>query len=195
MNFTFLVLILNSFLLVFPLIQNTFSQEKFIEFENNNYEIKIEYPKSWNIRQGDIEPGDFKTEIAILEPRGELSIQSDSDYHCGDICIVLFIDNSPHEDNLAIETFVDQTINSLKDDLDNFEVISYDTTNTKIDDHEAYKLLYEEENKDKNYITIQRGSILDNRIYIIEYKAMEEYYEQYLPVAEKIIESLKLPNK
>ena len=195
MNFTFLVLILNSFLLVSPLIQNTFSQEKFVEFENNNYEIKIEYPKSWNIRQGDIEPGDFKTEIAILEPRGELSIQSDSDYHCGDICIVLFIDNSAHEDNLAIETFVDQTINSLKDDLDNFEVISYDTTNTKIDDHEAYKLIYEEENKDKNYITIQRGSILDNQIYIIEYKAMEEYYEQYLPVAEKIIESLKLPNK
>jgi hypothetical protein len=60
---------LNLLLLVSPLIQIAFSQEKFIEFENKDYDIKIEYPQSWNIREGDIEPGDFKTEIAIFEPQ------------------------------------------------------------------------------------------------------------------------------
>jgi serine/threonine-protein kinase len=177
------------------MMQIAFSQEKFIEFENNNYDIKIEYPQSWNIREGDIEPGDFKTEIAILEPQGEFGIHRSDDYNCGDVCIALFIDNTPRESNLAIETYVDQTINSLKDDLDKFEVIYYDTTNTKVDDHQAYKLVYEEENKDKKYITIQRGVIFDNQVYIVEYKAMEEYYEQYLPIAEEIVESLKLPEK
>lgn len=44
-------------------------------------------------------------------------------------------------------------------------------------------------------MTIQRGVILDNQIYIIEYKAIEEYYEQYLPIIDKIIQSLKLPDK
>ena len=195
MKILFLLLILNSIFLVTSMMQNALSQEKFIEFENNSYDIKIEYPQSWNIREGDIEPGDFKTEIVILEPQGEFGIHRSDDYNCGDVCIALFIDNTPRESNLAIETHVDQTINSLKDDLDNFEVIYYDTTNTKVDDHQAYKLVYEEENKDKKYITIQRGVIFDNQVYIVEYKAMEEYYEQYLPIAEEIIESLKLPEK
>jgi eukaryotic-like serine/threonine-protein kinase len=186
---------LNLLLLVSPLIQIAFSQEKFIEFESKDYDIKIEYPQSWNIREGDIKPGDFKTEIAIFEPQGELGIQRIDDYNCGDVCITLFIDNTPRDSNLAIETFVDQTINSLKEDLNKFDVIYYDTTNTKIDDRPAYKLIYEEENKDKEYMTIQRGVILDNQVYIIEYKAIEEYYEQYLPITDKIIQSLKLPDK
>ncbi len=194
MKILFLLLILNSILFVSPTMQIAFSQEKFIEFENNNYDVKVEYPQSWNIREGDIEPGDFKTEIAIFEPQGELGIHKSDEYDCGDVCIILFIDNTPRESNLAIETFVDQTINSLKDDLNKFKVVYYDTTNTKIDDHQAYKLVYEEENKDKKYITIQMGVIFDNQVYIIEYKTMEEYYEQYLPIAEKIIQSLKLPS-
>lgn len=195
MKILFLFLMLNSILLVSSMMQIAFSQEKFIEFENNNYDIKIEYPQSWNIREGDIEPGDFITEIVILEPQGESGIHRSDDYNCGDVCIALFIDNTPRESNLAIETYVDQTINSLKDDLDKFEVIYYDTTNTKVDDRQAYKLVYEEENKDKKYVTIQRGVIFDNQVYIVEYKAMEEYYEQYLPIAEEIVESLKLPEK
>lgn len=195
MKILFLLLMLNSIFLVTSMMQIAFSQEKFIEFESNNYDIKVEYPQSWNIREGDIEPGDFKTEIAIFEPQGEFGIHRSDDYNCGDVCIALFIDNTPRESNLAIETYVDQTINSLKDDLDKFEVIYYDTTNTKVDDHQAYKLVYEEENKDDKYITIQRGVIFDNHVYIVEYKAMEEYYEQYLPIAEEIVESLKLPEK
>jgi hypothetical protein len=47
----------------------------------------------------------------------------------------LYIDNSSHESNLIKETYVDQIINSLKDDLDKFKVIFYDTTNTQIDDN------------------------------------------------------------
>ena len=66
MKILFLLLILNSIFLVTSMMQIAFSQEKFIEFENNNYDIKIEYPQSWNIREGDIEPGDFKTEISIF---------------------------------------------------------------------------------------------------------------------------------
>jgi hypothetical protein len=46
MKFSFLLLMLNSLLLVSPLIQLAFSQEKFIKFENKNYDIKIEYPQS-----------------------------------------------------------------------------------------------------------------------------------------------------
>ena len=43
-----------------------FSQEKITEFENKDYDVKIGYPQSWNIREGDIEPGDFNTQIAIF---------------------------------------------------------------------------------------------------------------------------------
>ena len=56
-------------------------------------------------------------------------------------------------------------------------------------------MVYQEENKDKKYTTVQSGVMYDNQVYIIEYKAMKDYYEQYLPVAEEMIKSLKLPDK
>jgi hypothetical protein len=40
------------------------------------------------------------------------------------------------------------------------------------------KLVYEEENKDKKNVTIQRGVIYDNQVYIVEYKANEKFYKK-----------------
>ena len=195
MKIHFLLFILSPIITISLLIPIAFSQEKIMELENKDYNVKIEYPQSWNVREGDIEPGDFNTQIAIFEPQGDAGLHRSDEYNCADVCIVLYIDNSLRESNLVIETYLDQLINSLKDDLNNFEVIFYDTTNTKLDDHQAYKLVYQEEIKEKKYTTIQSGVMYDNQVYIIEYKAMEDYYEQYLPVAEKMIESLKLPDK
>ena len=53
-------------IMVSPQIPNGFSQEKISEFENKDYDIKIGYPQSWNVREGDIEPGDFNTQIVIF---------------------------------------------------------------------------------------------------------------------------------
>jgi|GEM_PF-6466380 len=36
---------------------------------------------------------------------------------------------------------------------------------------------------------VESGVIYGKQVYIIEYKAMEDYYEQYLPIAEKMLES------
>jgi hypothetical protein len=66
MKISFLLFILSLIIMVSPLIPIAFSQEKIIELENNNYDVKIEYPQSWNVREGDIEPGDFNTQIAIF---------------------------------------------------------------------------------------------------------------------------------
>ena len=195
MKIHFLLFILSPIITISLLIPSAFSQEKIMELENKDYNVKIEYPQSWNVREGDIEPGDFNTQIAIFEPQGDAGLHRSDEYNCADVCIVLYIDNSLRESNLVIDTYLDQLINSLKDDLNNFEVIFYDTTNTKLDDHRAYKLVYQEEIKEKKYTAIQSGVMYDNQVYIIEYKAMEDYYEQYLPVAEKMIESLKLPDK
>jgi len=192
MKISLLPFVLCLIIMVSPQIPIAFSQEKITEFENKDYDVKIGYPQSWNIREGDIEPGDFNTQIAIFEPQGDAGIHRSDEYN---VCIVLYIDNSPRESNLPIETYLDQLINSLKHDLNNFEVIFYDTTNTKLDEHQAYKLIYQEENKDKKYTTVQTGVLYDNQVYIIEYKAMEDYYEQYLPIAEEMIKSLQLPDK
>jgi hypothetical protein len=52
--------------MVSPQIPIAFSQGKITEFENKDYDVKIGYPQSWNNREGDIEPGDFNTQIAIF---------------------------------------------------------------------------------------------------------------------------------
>ena len=44
--------------MVSPLIPIAFL-EKIMELENKDYNVKIEYPQSWNIREGDIEPDDL----------------------------------------------------------------------------------------------------------------------------------------
>jgi hypothetical protein len=43
-----------------------FSPEKITEFENIEYDVKIGYPQHRNIREGDIEPVNFNTQIAIF---------------------------------------------------------------------------------------------------------------------------------
>lgn len=52
--------------MVSPLIPIAFSQEKIMELENKDYNVKIEYSQSCNIREGDIELDDFNTQIAIF---------------------------------------------------------------------------------------------------------------------------------
>ena len=66
MKISFFLLTLTFIIIIQPLGQIAFSQEKFIEFENKDYDIKIEYPQSWNIREDDIEHVDIKIEIAIF---------------------------------------------------------------------------------------------------------------------------------
>jgi hypothetical protein len=51
--------------MVSPQIPIIFSR-KITEFENKDYDVKIGYHHNWNIREGDIESGDFNTEIAIF---------------------------------------------------------------------------------------------------------------------------------
>jgi hypothetical protein len=66
MKISFLLFISSPIIMVFPLIPIAFSQEKIMELENKDYNVKIEYPQSGNIREGDIEPADFNTQIAIF---------------------------------------------------------------------------------------------------------------------------------
>lgn len=66
MKISFLLFISSPIIMLSPLIPIAFSQEKIIELENKDYNVKIEYPQSGNIREGDIEPGDFNTQIAIF---------------------------------------------------------------------------------------------------------------------------------
>ena len=66
MKISLLPFVLCLIIVVSPQIPIAFSQEKLTEFEIKYYDVKIGYLQSWNIREGDIEPGDFNTQIAIF---------------------------------------------------------------------------------------------------------------------------------
>ncbi len=66
MKISLLPFVLFLIIVVSPQIPIACSQEKITEFENKYYDVKIGYLHSWNIREGDIEPGDFNTQIAIF---------------------------------------------------------------------------------------------------------------------------------
>ncbi|MGI9012480.1 MAG: hypothetical protein ACR2F1_15020 [Nitrososphaeraceae archaeon] len=169
--------------------------DTFLQYENTDYDVKVLYPKDWDVIEGDREPGDFITNIVTFEPKGEAGLHRTDDFFCGDVCIWIGIDNSVIIDDISLETYLDEIINSFEIDRKKFEIIYYDTIKTELDGKKAYKLISEEKQKKKMYTKVESGVIYGKQVYIIEYKAMEDYYEQYLPIAEKMFESLKLPDK
>ena len=49
-----------------------------------------------------LKPGDFNTQIAIFEPQRDPGLHRSDEYYSLDVCIILYIHNSPRESNLPI---------------------------------------------------------------------------------------------
>jgi hypothetical protein len=187
-------------LLLVPLIIPTIAvlgqeQEQFLTYQNLDYGIRIQYPTSWEVHEGDIEPGDYATDIVTFVPEGEGDSNTfesadefgeDLDYR-----FYVGIDNYPLDsDNLDL--YLDDIVNVYDEDLDSFKVIEYNTQGT-LGGQGAYQLVYQQENDNTEYKHLETGTIIDkSKVYFINFKSKVKDYETFLPVVQKMIDSFQI---
>jgi hypothetical protein len=99
------------------------------------------------------------------------------------------------QQNLTLENLVDINLNSLKQQLSNFTLFeSNQTTISANENQTAQKIVYTNTNKNPNFPlgfkTMQIFAVKDGQAYTISYVSEESQYLKYLPVIERMIDSI-----
>jgi len=180
--------------------QHSFSQieipTQFSKFQNDEYGIEIEYPSNWEIL-GDVEPGDYSTEIAIFAPIEEIKFKefdSWNDFVKFDYRVLVMLDYSYLLPKLNLNFALDNSISAIASagyGFKGLEVIE-STTKSKLADKPAYKFAYQTKKKGDYFKYIEIGTIIDgNQVLSINFKAPLEYFDLYLPTFQHMIDSFK----
>jgi hypothetical protein len=97
--------------------------------------------------------------------------------------------------NLTLDRLVDVNLNSLKQHLSNFTLLESNKTTISANENQiAYKIVYTNTNKNPNFPlgfkTMQIFAIKDGQAYTISYVSEESQYLRFLPVIERMIDSI-----
>jgi eukaryotic-like serine/threonine-protein kinase len=104
------------------------------------------------------------------------------------------------QQNLTLDRLVDINLNSLKQQLSNFTLFeSNQTTISATQNQTAQKIVYTNTNKNPNFPlgfkTMQIFAVKDGQAYTISYVSEESQYLKYLPVIERMIDSISFTNQ
>lgn len=194
----FSVLIPIIFTLFFLISQNSFGQPEiptqFSKFQSDEYGIGIDYPSNWQIL-GDVEAGDYRTDIAIFAPIEEIKFKefdSWKDYYKFDYRVVVDLDYSYLLPKLNLNFVLDNQISNLPPSgFKELEIID-STTKSKLADKPAYKFTYHMKYKGYYLKYLQIVTIIDeNQLLFFNFKAPAEYFDLYLPTFQHMIDSFK----
>ena len=165
--------------------QTTDDNNTFKLYENATSAIHIQYPFNWTIDEGDAYPDDDFTDIvSFFAPVG-------NDPESEGPSLYISIDSLLSKQNENLSEYITTTINDYNDSQD-FKVIESDT-NSVLGGKPAYKLVFTDVyDDDTNYRSMEIGTIIGDKVYLLSYEAEEEQYLDYLPVIQKMIDSFKI---
>jgi hypothetical protein len=181
--------------------QNAFLQKRegFLLYNNTNYNFQILYPQDWTIIEGDSEPGDFVTNIVFFEPLGEKGEHHSKKFPCGEVCVLISIDNSPLQ-SMSLDTFSDSTYNNLKAESGSEKLLEYNSI-SKLGDKRAFELLYEKKQGNREYLQRFIGTgypdpdeTESKAFLILQFKTRTKYSNEMLPLANTMIDSFRFTN-
>ena len=156
-------------------------QVEWLQYENATYGVGMLYPSDWLQTGGAAgEDGRFVTVSNFYSPE-----ETDWAY------VFTAIDNMPTN----LESSLNDTINAYNQDpfVRDFQVISTSMNNFTLAGMPAYTL-------EATYTDTELGpqhllaveAIIDNKGYAIQYIASPQTYQQYFPIAERMIESFEI---
>jgi hypothetical protein len=166
---------------------NNKNNNSFRTYENPAYGIQIQYPSSWIIYAGDVF-SDNDPSIGIVSFLGP--VKSDTEAYAPSLYIS--IDNPPADLNLNLNECLARITNDYKVGLKEFKVIESDTISSILAGKAAYKLVFTDEEDEIYYKTMDIGTIIEDKVYSIRYAAEKEQYSNYLPLVQKMINSLNI---
>jgi len=116
--FTFTVLSIVIGLSIYTAYQIAYGQSAFLGgfslYNNTDYGFKVLYPQNWIAIEGDTKAGDYITDIIRFEPSDKLGKHFSKKYICGEICLVIWINNDLEIQGLNLQQYSDNYYNLVK---------------------------------------------------------------------------------
>ncbi|MGD9533377.1 MAG: PsbP-related protein [Candidatus Nitrosocosmicus sp.] len=159
--------------------------DNFLLYQNSNYGINIEYPSNWdlyNYQAGSFQPlnqaGDPSVTIFVFN-QGQVPYFPSRNISLSEI-VNLRLEN---EQNLESNAIVDMDFNLIN------------KRETILSNYPSYEILYivKEFSIFDDYLKIlEIWTKVDDKVYVVEYKADLPFYNNYLPVVSHMIESIEI---
>ncbi len=161
------------------------SNKNILTFKDTQRGIDINYPANFEVIEGDSVTTDRVEYIAsFLQPFQDMDDQFQEYY-------AIILDPIPYDRNL--EEYLVETIKGYEGTYDNYKTIE-SSTNVIISGQPGYELIYsymgEEPNTERK--VLETGTIVDDKVYYIEYEAESTQFENNLPQVTALISSLQI---
>jgi hypothetical protein len=161
----------------------------FLTYDNATYGVTIQYPSNWIVDNTDF-PGDPLTQIVgFFSP-----LESRVDTYEERLWIAQEQQSFSEDFNLA--QYAEQIVSNYNSTLIDFSLDEIDTETATLgnNDSPAYRIVYTErlQPEDIDLKTLEIGTMIGDKVYVVMYHAETARYDQYLPIIEEMINSLEL---
>lgn len=159
---------------IFLAFKTDIFKPKYVDYENSDYGLELEYPKNWSIQ----EEGDFlKPGIVFLSPP-----ENDTDDFQEKVTVA--IENLPQP--LSLKEYTEQVIKQIEDSNEIIEQPKVTTFANK----EGRQIIYQE--KDGNKKRMEVWMLKNQKAYIATYTAETDKFNKFLKQADKTIQSITI---
>jgi hypothetical protein len=154
----------------------------FKTYVNSIYGILMQYPSDWK----KVEPGQLSQTNNINIIVGYLSPKESALYRSPPAALSVGIQNLSSSQSITLDQYSDAQINFIREQA---SVLESSTTTLKGDNTLAHKIVYINSEGQK---IMQVWTIKGDKAYHITYATNETRYNDYLPPAQKMIDSFEI---
>jgi hypothetical protein len=165
------------------------SPADFLTYSNATYGVTIQYPSNWTVDNTEF-PGDPLTQIVgFFAP-----FESRVDTYAERLWIAQ--EQQSFSEDFDLAQYAEQIVSNYNSTLTDFNLDEIDTETARLgnNDSPAYRIVYTERLQPDNIDlkTLEIGTVIEDKVYIITYHAETARYDQYLPIIEEMINSIEL---
>ena len=160
-----------------------------LTYENATYGVTIQYPSNWLVETTDF-PGDPLSQIVgFFSP-----LESRVDTYEERLWIAQ--EQQSFSEDFDLAQYAEQIVSNYNSTLTDFSLDEIDTETATLgnNDSPAYRIVYSERLEPENIDlkTLEIGTLIGDKLYIVMYHAETARYDQYLPIIEEMINSIEL---
>src|SRR5829696_5291765 len=145
-------------------------QGEFPRYENPNLGISVQHPPDW---------------LLVGESDDKLNFLKDA------VAVEIDVDDLDPSDT-TLSDYANERVDDLREDRDDFELIEFEPV-TISEGQPAQKVVYSFTGEDGEVVNVIRvWSVYQAKLYSIAYIADSNQYDQYLPIAQQMIDSFEI---
>jgi hypothetical protein len=161
----------------------------FLTYDNATYGITIQYPSNWIVDTTDF-PGDPLTQIVGFFSPFESRVDTYEER------LWIAQEQQSFSEDFDLAQYAEQIVSNYNSTLNDFSLDEIDTETARLgnNDSPAYRIVYTERLQPENIDlkTLEIGTVIEDKVYVVMYHAETAKYDQYLPIIEEMINSVEL---